>query len=80
MSFIKKTRCNQPVGKGPFDLTSTRSFSRLALSGWVDDSGLERRRGEEEERLGGRVQVSLTALQSCNLGTLFPKNFPLNLV
>ena len=62
MSFMKKTRCNQLVGKSPVDLTSALPFSRLALSGWVDDSGLERRRGEEEERLAGRVQVSLTAL------------------
>ena len=46
-----------------------QNILNILWSGWVDDSGLERRRAEEEERLAGKypAQVSISVIMLKNI-------------
>ena len=49
-----------------------QNILNILWSGWVDDSGLERRRAEEEERLAGKypAQVSISVIMLKNIITI----------
>ena len=54
------------------DISRGQNILNILWSGWVDDSGLERRRAEEEERLAGKypAQVSISVIMLKNIITI----------